>query len=233
MRDIGKNIKSIRQAKGMTQDAMAEALFVTRQTVSNYENGRSRPDLDMLLQIAEVLETDVNTLLYGPAVPQSKRDSYKWLILSGGILAAVTAIYMVLGFLFPKDSYWGYGHSLRLINQLAMLPAMMFALGWFLTHCLSFFGGLQQLQLKRIRALRIIVLVILGVLAAIPIPIIIYYAVVAYRSFVHHSVSMTFPYIPVYQEVLRAIIFMIGKIPFVYIFFGSAAWLLGLPKIRK
>ena len=233
MRDIGKNIKSIRQAKGMTQDAMAEALFVTRQTVSNYENGRSRPDLDMLLQIAEVLETDVNTLLYGPAVPQSKRDSYRWLILSGSILAAVTAIYMVLGFLFPKESYWGYGHSLRLINQLAMLPAVMFALGWFLTHCLSIFGGLQQLQLKRIRALRIIVLVILGLLAVIPIPIIIYYAVVAYRSFVHHSVSMTFPYIPVYQEVLRAIIFMIGKNPFVYIFFGSAAWLLGLPKIRK
>ena len=233
MRDIGKNIKSIRQAKGMTQDAMAEALFVTRQTVSNYENGRSRPDLDMLLQIAEVLETDVNTLLYGPAVPQSKRDSYKWLILSGGILAAVTTIYMVLGLLFPKDSYWGYGHSLRLINQLAMLPAVMFALGWFLTHCLSIFGGLQQLQLERIQALRIIALVILGLLAAIPIPIIIYYAVVAYRSFVHHSVSMTFPYIPVYREVLRAIIFMIGKIPFVYIFFGSAAWLLGLPKIRK
>lgn len=233
MRDIGKNIKSIRQAKGMTQDAMAEALYVTRQTISNYENGRSRPDLDMLLRIAEVLETDVNTLLYGPAVPQSKRDSYKWLILSGGILAAVTTIYMVLGLLFPKDSYWGYGHSLRLINQLAMLPAVMFALGWFLTHCLSIFGGLQQLQLERIQALRIIALVILGLLAAIPIPIIIYYAVVAYRSFVHHSVSMTFPYIPVYREVLRAIIFMIGKIPFVYIFFGSAAWLLGLPKIRK
>ena len=77
MRDIGKNIKNIRQTKGMTQDTMAEALFVTRQTVSNYENGRSRPDLDMLLRIAEVLETDVNTIIYGPPIPQSKKDSYK------------------------------------------------------------------------------------------------------------------------------------------------------------
>lgn len=233
MRDIGKNIKSIRQAKGMTQDAMAEALFVTRQTVSNYENGRSRPDLDMLLRIAEVLETDVNTILYGPAVPQSKRDGYKWLARSGCVLVAVTTIYMVLGFLFPKDSYWGYGHSLRLINQLAMLPAVMFALGWFLTHCLSIFGGLKQLQCKKIQALRIIALIIFGLLAVIPIPIIIYYAVVAYCSFVHHSVSMTFPYIPVYQEAFKTILFMIGKIPFVYIFFGSVAWLLGLPKVRK
>ena len=54
MRDIGKNIKTLRMAKGMTQEDLAAALFVTRQTVSNYENGRSRPDLDMLLNIAQV-----------------------------------------------------------------------------------------------------------------------------------------------------------------------------------
>lgn len=233
MRDIGKNIKSIRQAKGMTQDTMAEALFVTRQTVSNYENGRSRPDLDMLLRIAEVLDTDVNTILYGPAVPQSKGDGYKWLAWSGCVLAAVTTSYMVLGFLFPKDSLFGYQHSIRVMNQLTMLPLVMFVLGWFLTHCLSIFGGLQQLQFKRIQALRITALVVLGLLAVIPIPIIIFYGVAAYRSYAYHSVSMTFPNIPVYQEAFKTILFMIGKIPFVYIFFGSVAWLLGLPKVRK
>lgn len=37
MRDIGKNIKTLRTAKGMTQEELAAALFVTRQTVSNYE----------------------------------------------------------------------------------------------------------------------------------------------------------------------------------------------------
>ena len=57
MKDIGKNIKAIRQTKGMTQNDLADALYVTRQTVSNYENGRSQPDLDMLLKIAEILES--------------------------------------------------------------------------------------------------------------------------------------------------------------------------------
>ena len=66
MRDIGKNIKLLRQQKNMTQDELAEALFVTRQTVSNYETGRSRPDVEMLLKIAEVLNADANTVLYGP-----------------------------------------------------------------------------------------------------------------------------------------------------------------------
>lgn len=232
MRDIGKNIKSIRQAKGMTQDTMAEALFVTRQTVSNYENGRSRPDLDMLFRIAEILETDVNTLLYGSAVPQNKKESYKWLILSGSILAVVTAVYLVMCNLFPKDALWGYQHSLRVVNQMTMLPAVMFALGWFLTHCLSFFG-LQQLRCKGIRVVRFVALVILILLAVIPIPMIVYYGVVAYRSYAYHSVSMVFPYIPVYREAFNTVLLMIARIPFVYILFGSAAWLLGLPKVRK
>ena len=42
MRDIGKNIKQLREGKGMTQEALAERLFVTRQTVSNYETGVSQ-----------------------------------------------------------------------------------------------------------------------------------------------------------------------------------------------
>jgi len=37
MRDIGKNIKLLREERNMTQDELAERLFVTRQTVSNYE----------------------------------------------------------------------------------------------------------------------------------------------------------------------------------------------------
>lgn len=45
MRDIGKNIRTLREKKGMTQEELAQALFVTRQTVSNYETGRSRPDI--------------------------------------------------------------------------------------------------------------------------------------------------------------------------------------------
>ena len=45
MRDIGKNIRELRLRAGFSQDELAERLFVTRQTVSNYEIGRSRPDV--------------------------------------------------------------------------------------------------------------------------------------------------------------------------------------------
>ena len=42
MRDIGKNIRDLRKRQNMTQDELAARLFVTRQTVSNYENGVSQ-----------------------------------------------------------------------------------------------------------------------------------------------------------------------------------------------
>ena len=67
MRDIGVNIQQIRQAKNMTQESLAQAIHSTRQTVSNYETGRSRPDADTLILLAEVLEVPVEALLYGPA----------------------------------------------------------------------------------------------------------------------------------------------------------------------
>ena len=41
MRDIGKNIRTLRTRRGLSQDQLAEALHVTRQTVSNYETGDS------------------------------------------------------------------------------------------------------------------------------------------------------------------------------------------------
>ena len=66
MRDIGKNIRDLRQQKHLTQEELAEQLFVTRQTVSNYENGRTRPDVDQILRLAEIFDTDANAVLYGP-----------------------------------------------------------------------------------------------------------------------------------------------------------------------
>ena len=45
MREIGKNIRDLRQRCQLTQEELAQKLHVTRQTVSNYEMGKSRPDV--------------------------------------------------------------------------------------------------------------------------------------------------------------------------------------------
>ena len=63
---LAENIKAIRKQRGMTQEELATRLNVVRQTVSNWEKGLSVPDADLLKRIAEILETDVSTLLGAP-----------------------------------------------------------------------------------------------------------------------------------------------------------------------
>ena len=55
MANISRNIKRLRKENNLTQDALAEKLFVTRQTVSYWETGRNQPTLDMLGDLATAL----------------------------------------------------------------------------------------------------------------------------------------------------------------------------------
>lgn len=55
MRDIGKNIRDLRERAKLTQDALAEQLCTTRQTISNYERGKTRPDVEQILRLAAIL----------------------------------------------------------------------------------------------------------------------------------------------------------------------------------
>lgn len=57
------NLKTIRKAKGYTQEELALKVNVVRQTVSKWEKGFSVPDADVLSHIAEVLEVSVSELL--------------------------------------------------------------------------------------------------------------------------------------------------------------------------
>ncbi len=45
---IGKNIKRLRERNHMTQEELAEKLFVTRQAISKWENGKTEPDIETL-----------------------------------------------------------------------------------------------------------------------------------------------------------------------------------------
>ena len=62
---VGKNIKRLREAKGMTQEQLAEKLNVTRQAVSNWENEKTQPDIDTLHRISQELDTSIEELIYG------------------------------------------------------------------------------------------------------------------------------------------------------------------------
>ena len=75
MNDIAVNIKNLRKEKGLSQEQFAQALHVTRQTVSAWERGLSRPGLETLEQIAQTLEVEPERLFYGKE--EGKKPRYR------------------------------------------------------------------------------------------------------------------------------------------------------------
>ncbi|MBU5626994.1 helix-turn-helix domain-containing protein [Oscillibacter sp. MSJ-2] len=67
MSDFSSNLRRLRKRSGLSQEALAGRLAVTRQTVSSWERGNSYPDLELLTRISDVLQTSPNDLLYPPA----------------------------------------------------------------------------------------------------------------------------------------------------------------------
>ena len=59
---IGENIQRLRHEKGLSQEAVAEKIGVSRQTVAKWENGESMPNLDLAAVLAEVLGTTLDSL---------------------------------------------------------------------------------------------------------------------------------------------------------------------------
>ena len=75
---LGEKIKLLRTEKGMTQEALAEKLFVTRQAISAWETENALPDITLLERIAEALEVDINEIIYGVRqAPDLKRIKRK------------------------------------------------------------------------------------------------------------------------------------------------------------
>lgn len=56
-------IKKLRQSNGLTQDEMAEKLFVTRQAVSRWENDETLPNIDTLRIISRIFDIPINNLV--------------------------------------------------------------------------------------------------------------------------------------------------------------------------
>ena len=65
MRDIGTNIRAARNAKGLTQDELAEKLFVTRQTVSIFQgNYILAPSIRHIAQLSSVTRLIIFSMIY-------------------------------------------------------------------------------------------------------------------------------------------------------------------------
>ena len=72
---IGNYISKKRHEKKLTQQELAEKLFLTGKTISRWENGNYMPDLSILIELATILDTSVYELLLGEEISNQETQN--------------------------------------------------------------------------------------------------------------------------------------------------------------
>ncbi|HBP25399.1 MAG TPA: hypothetical protein DD618_00385, partial [Acholeplasmatales bacterium] len=98
MNNINDNIRNFRIKKDMTQQFLADKLFVTRQCVSRWEQGKTLPDIESLEKLANIFECSINDLIddnsvksitIEEAITNKKKTKFTLLSLAFSLLAIV------------------------------------------------------------------------------------------------------------------------------------------------
>ena len=104
----GDVIRALREKKGMTQEALAQRLFVSAKAVSKWETGKGYPDISLLEPLAAALYISVIELLNGQSVSNRNRAGNmirgKWYVcpVCGNVLfAAGEAVISCCGITLP------------------------------------------------------------------------------------------------------------------------------------
>lgn len=230
MRDIGKNIKELRIRAKLTQEELAEKLFVTRQTVSNYENGKSRPDVDMIVRIGEVLDADANTVIYGIPEEMDKRRKYRRILLLTGILVLVSVLFAWLNAVKKelRNDTW-FCLPFALVRYFG-LPAVWMLAGWWLMDVQSLLISYRQWDQPFIRYVRIALATLLTIAFVILLVQVVYTGIGDYLRYTTDGFELTYPSIPVLSYLVTMVTY---RYPMIYSFFGIIFRFIGLPKRNK
>lgn len=96
--ELGKQIRKYRNEMSLSQDGLAERIFVSRQTISNWENDKSYPDVNSLLLLSQVFETSLDNLIKGDIdvmkkkIQKEDQKSFEKLSNVFGILLALVIL---------------------------------------------------------------------------------------------------------------------------------------------
>ena len=110
MQFFAETLKKIRIESGLSQQELAEKIFVSRPTITRWENGNRLPDSIMMLRLAKILKTDLNTLFSAALVSEDAPNVImvddRKIFLTGAIpiLEEILPNAIISGFTRPSEA---------------------------------------------------------------------------------------------------------------------------------
>ncbi|MEG0375950.1 MAG: helix-turn-helix transcriptional regulator [Raoultibacter sp.] len=128
--NLGEQIKNYRTNRGYSQEDLAAKLYVSRQTISNWETDKTYPDVQSLLLLSALFDTTIDELVKGDietmkeAIDANKMKTLSWVMLVGVVAALLT--------IAPSMKLWG---NVGLVLPFALWAVAMVAA--ILVECLK------------------------------------------------------------------------------------------------
>lgn len=145
--EFSEKLQSLRKSKGLTQEELAESLYVSRTAVSKWESGRGYPSIDSLKEIASFFSVSIDELLSSEKVlsiaeKENKRNIQKICNLLFGILDLFTLTLVLLP-IYP-NTVDGHIYSVALPNYTEISPPNI-TIYWIAFFALIILGALKIL----------------------------------------------------------------------------------------
>ena len=132
--EFNEKLQELRKRKGLTQEQLAESLYVSRTAVSKWESGRGYPNIDSLKRVAEFFSVSIDDLLSDGnplTVPEEKTEPEEKPFLNRifGLLDLSTALFLFLPFFRQASGGRICGGSLLSLTGISpYLKAVYFAI---------------------------------------------------------------------------------------------------------
>lgn len=117
--EFNEKLHELRKSKGMTQEELADALYVSRTAVSKWESGRGYPNIESLKEISKYFSVSIDELLSGDklisiAEKENKSNIRSMCDIVFGIVDLLSIVLVILP-LYPNEID-GFVYSVSLIN---------------------------------------------------------------------------------------------------------------------
>lgn len=134
--EIGNRIREHRAALAMSQDDLAARVYMSRQTISSWENGKTYPDVQSLLLLSEIFGATVDSLIKGDVETMHKTLDHDAIIirrLGFAMLGLLALVLMAVAWFTVQLTVWNWdlGQTVpTILLALALWGAAMFAAIW-------------------------------------------------------------------------------------------------------
>ena len=148
--EFSEKLQQLRKQKGITQEALAQALYVSRTAISKWESGKGFPNISSLQAIAKFFSVSVDELLSGERIlslaQEEQRHTHAWVQTAlFGLLDICFLVYLVLPLFCVRRA--GEAVAMSLLQMYGDSPVV--AAGCLCCVVASFVWGVDLLALQR------------------------------------------------------------------------------------